>query len=516
MFRLSSLWVVAVLVVLFGLFVLSSDVDWKRFGDIDGTRRDGRDRFGAWKAMSASASWSVRPAWSTITTQGSVGPESAAPTTSRKDFAQQTDARGDNSGEGVVVRCTKTERFGVGAGTGNGQTLRPGGAGRLGRSPEDSLRRSLPHPGPQAVIQDYLRAELCVLGLIGETEKEIKSTVSELWAARGVRHHALEAINVGSVRLSAQRKRIDRRHVEIVRWYRALYKLVDGWQSVPLMDHRRCRVPGDGRVEMALLIAHRMKELQAERGVLAGLEKHQNAAQAIMRQAITKESQLDAVRDHLQARLALLNQAFQDLLRRKKRRHRSREVWDPTARRLARAVADLQEKVRDQGRSFETIKGLLARPVPGIVIRPRLDRRLARTGGRGRSHGVLIGAERGWKARAPAMGTVRFAGAVPGFGRVVMIDHGEGFLSVVGYLARLKVRVGQRIRQGTVLGDVRGRPGRDRKEPLTCYYELRRGSVPLDPVQWFHGGRHRGIETIRPKVPGSIPQDVFSVASASH
>ncbi|MCD6498247.1 MAG: peptidoglycan DD-metalloendopeptidase family protein [Deltaproteobacteria bacterium] len=523
MFRRSLLWLVAAGLMLFVLFLLSSDFDWKHLGDMDAASGFGA-RSGSWQAASASTSWSLRTGLHRDRVRGSGALGSVDGAIRAGGFHRRTNGqtgrveafgRGRaNPGRAASGRAPVGPDLGAsgrqaarqGAGRGSGFKTEAG-------SQEDDLRRSLPHPGPDAVVQDYLRAELAVLGLIGETEKEIKGTVSELWAARGLRHHALEIIDVGRVRVKAQRKRIERRRAEIARWYRALYKLVDGWQSVPLMDHRRAQVPGDGRVEMALLIAHRMKELQSEKLVLADLEKRQNDTKATLRQAITREAQLDAMRDHLQARLALLNQEFRDLLRRKEHRHRSREVWDATARRLARAVADLQEKVRDEGRSFEERKGLLARPVPGIVIRPRMDRRLARAGRR--SHGVLIGAERGWKARAPAAGTVRFTGPVPGFGHVVMIDHGEGFLSVVGYLARIEVRIGQRIRRGAVLGAVRGRPGRDRKEPLTCYYELRRGAVPLDPVQWFHGGRHRGIEIQRPKVPGVIPQELFSVASAA-
>ena len=100
---------------------------------------------------------------------------------------------------------------------------------------------------------------------------------------------------------------------------------------------------------------------------------------------------------------------------------------------------------------------------------------------------------------------------MPGFGKVVILDHGEGFTSVVGSLSHLAVRKGQRVRRGKPLGRVVGRPGLSTRKRRYCYYELRRSGVPLDPFDWlrFSGRRSRAPRLHhRPRLPSSLPRAV--------
>jgi murein DD-endopeptidase MepM/ murein hydrolase activator NlpD len=107
--------------------------------------------------------------------------------------------------------------------------------------------------------------------------------------------------------------------------------------------------------------------------------------------------------------------------------------------------------------------------------------------GEGAFHtGVDIDAPRGTPVRAAADGVVVYADMMSGYGRVVVIDHGNGLESYYAHLSRFGVIPGQEIRQGEVLGAV-GSSGRTTGSHL--HYEVRRGGNPVNPAPYM--GRAR-------------------------
>jgi septal ring factor EnvC (AmiA/AmiB activator) len=96
--------------------------------------------------------------------------------------------------------------------------------------------------------------------------------------------------------------------------------------------------------------------------------------------------------------------------------------------------------------------------------------------------GVDFAAEAGEPVRAVAPGEVRFAGWFRGYGRIVILDHGEGYFTVSGHLDRVDVAVGDALAEGEVLGSV-GDTGSLSGPRL--YFEIRRGAEPLDPARWL-------------------------------
>ncbi|MBN1477693.1 peptidoglycan DD-metalloendopeptidase family protein, partial [Candidatus Sumerlaeota bacterium] len=96
--------------------------------------------------------------------------------------------------------------------------------------------------------------------------------------------------------------------------------------------------------------------------------------------------------------------------------------------------------------------------------------------------------------RAPRPGEVIYAGALEGFGQVVILDHGEGLLSVAASLDGVAVDVGDRVAAGQAVataGVLResGLPG--------LHFEVRRGSDVLDAVDWL-GGENAVGSLLRP------------------
>ena len=92
--------------------------------------------------------------------------------------------------------------------------------------------------------------------------------------------------------------------------------------------------------------------------------------------------------------------------------------------------------------------------------------------------GIAFATLSGAAVRAAAGGTVIFAGTEPQkYGQLVLIDHGGGWVTAYGHLAKLVVRQGETLRSGARLGFTGG-TGNDAR----LHFELRRDNQPRDPL----------------------------------
>ncbi|WP_284278720.1 murein hydrolase activator EnvC family protein, partial [Sphingobium jiangsuense] len=99
-----------------------------------------------------------------------------------------------------------------------------------------------------------------------------------------------------------------------------------------------------------------------------------------------------------------------------------------------------------------------------------------------RSRGITIATAPGAQVVAPARGRIVFAGPYGGFGQIVIIDHGDGWTTLVTDLARLSVAVGQDVGQGGPIGVAGG------GEHPAVTIELRRQGRPVDVVAMANAG----------------------------
>ena len=96
--------------------------------------------------------------------------------------------------------------------------------------------------------------------------------------------------------------------------------------------------------------------------------------------------------------------------------------------------------------------------------------------------GIDIKARLGDKVFAAAAGTVTFSGRQQGFGKVIIIDHGERISTVYGHLSRCAVQVGARVDGGDVIGIV-GRTGN--ATGIHLHFEIRKADTALDPLDYL-------------------------------
>ena len=111
---------------------------------------------------------------------------------------------------------------------------------------------------------------------------------------------------------------------------------------------------------------------------------------------------------------------------------------------------------------------------------------LARFGGRmpdGRSSaGVLIGAPTGSTVTAVADGSVVFSEWMTGYGLILIVDHGNGYMSLYAHNESLLRDAGDRVRRGDPVAKVGSSGGQGTP---ALYFELRRNGQPVDPATWL-------------------------------
>jgi LysM repeat protein len=118
-------------------------------------------------------------------------------------------------------------------------------------------------------------------------------------------------------------------------------------------------------------------------------------------------------------------------------------------------------------------------PVDGGVV-------LSHFGAARRAHrhaGLDIRGFRGQEIVAARAGRVRFSGVQRGYGKVVILDHGDGMQTLYAHAHDLVVREGDRVERGQTIATV-GRSGNASTDHL--HFEVRRDGVPIDPSPLFH------------------------------
>lgn len=132
----------------------------------------------------------------------------------------------------------------------------------------------------------------------------------------------------------------------------------------------------------------------------------------------------------------------------------------------------------DVGGAFAALRGKLRLPVKGTIAgrfgSPRPE-------GGAAWKGVFIRAAEGLEVRAVAGGAVVFSDWLRGFGNLLIIDHGDDFLSVYGNNESLLASVGASIKSGETVATV-GNSGGNPDSGL--YFELRHKGQPFDPLKW--------------------------------
>ena len=150
---------------------------------------------------------------------------------------------------------------------------------------------------------------------------------------------------------------------------------------------------------------------------------------------------------------------------------------------LARLIAELTSILSDypirSEEPFSKLKGQLTWPVAGRLLH---DFGQPRAGGRLKWNGVVLAAPRGREVRAIYHGRIVFADWLAGMGLLVIVDHGEGFMTLYGYNETILKSTGEWVAPGDVIATVGDSGG---QQQASLYFEIRQGTRPINPRRWI-------------------------------
>lgn len=129
-----------------------------------------------------------------------------------------------------------------------------------------------------------------------------------------------------------------------------------------------------------------------------------------------------------------------------------------------------------QGPPFSSARGSLPMPARGWLIGL-----FGEGEGAGKSKGITIETRDGAQVITPYDGEVVYAGPFRGYGRLLIIDHGEGYHTLLAGFSRIDSVLGQWLLAGEPVGVM----GRGLTKYKTLYVELRRDGVAINPLPWL-------------------------------
>ena len=229
-----------------------------------------------------------------------------------------------------------------------------------------------------------------------------------------------------------------------------------------------------------------LAELESDAVARRDEMKQNEGAQAEVARNLEKER---VARAAVVSRLASeIAKGRREIGRLKRDEARLSRLEEEIARALAAKAAEPQrprgrqvESVADASvaaKPFERLKGILKLPVRGELANRYGS---AREEAGSTWKGLFIRAATGETVRAVGDGRVVYADWLRGFGNLLILDHGKGYMSLYAYNDGLLRQVGESVRGGDAVAQV-GASGGSAESGL--YFELRRDGKPFDPLRW--------------------------------
>jgi len=221
---------------------------------------------------------------------------------------------------------------------------------------------------------------------------------------------------------------------------------------------------------------------------------------------------LNATIDELEQVRQELNRESERLRQLRSEREREREQMEASHKERQSLVANLKTEIQSKDQQLnglmaderelktllqaltEALEDIPAAPgdhqpfgkLRGKLKWPTSGRRIAAFGesrniGKLRWQGVVIAGKEGQEVKAVSHGRVAYADWLRGYGLLLIIDHGDGYMSLYGHNQSLYREVGDWVEKGDVIAAV-GRSGGIDSNAL--YFEIRKDGKPTDPVRW--------------------------------
>jgi murein hydrolase activator len=220
----------------------------------------------------------------------------------------------------------------------------------------------------------------------------------------------------------------------------------------------------------------RVQRIRVLLGDLAKLDQLQRGIRAdqaaLQQQRAERAARAQALQDARDEQQKLLAEAGAQLVQQKDQLamlQRQQRDLNRLLEELKDLFADIPKQLGGE-RSFAQLRGELPWPVSGH----------AHAGDGPLAHGLLIAAAPGTPVHAVAYGRVAWADFMRGYGMLVIIDHGNGWMSLYGNNEAAQVEIGDWVQPGQTIAKV----GRGEGQ-AGAYFELRKDGKPVDAKAWL-------------------------------
>lgn len=322
-----------------------------------------------------------------------------------------------------------------------------------------------------------------VTGELQGAEASIAEKRSRLRDLERERSFTEKRRNELDVKISAHEAELDREIGQLGQQLRAAYMSGNQERLKLLLNQQDPAMLGRLMVYYSYLNTYRSNNIDTVTGrirELASLRSQVAAEEArlseIAKTRYAELSRLDRAQQRRQTLLTSLRQRISE-------EGREIEHLAGQEKDLARLLAELTSILSDYPISsenpFSEHKGRLTWPVAGSLLH---DFGQPRVGGGLRWNGVVMTAPRGREVRAVYHGRVAFADWLAGLGLLIIVDHGDGYMTLYGYNETLMKNVGDWVAPGDVIATVGDSGG---QQQAGLYFEIREGIRPVNPRHWI-------------------------------
>ena len=294
-------------------------------------------------------------------------------------------------------------------------------------------------------------------------------------------------IEDGQARIAALNGEIDQLGEDLRREQELLAEQVRAMHRTGGNDYLKLLLNQEDPALFGRTLAYHDYYSRARAGRIAATRLAQERILALRKTIETGTEELVSLRSGKEARLAELTRhrkGREQLLARSRRfiddQDQQLRVLLKTERELEALLDRLRrnEDVMEQEAPFASLKGKLPWPVHGKIITGYGE---FKKGGKLKSRGVTFASAAGTEVHAISAGTVVYADWFRNLGLLLILDHGDGYMSLYGHNEELLKQAGDRVGRNNPIARAGDTGGRQRPG---LYFEIRRGGNPLNPSLW--------------------------------
>lgn len=216
-----------------------------------------------------------------------------------------------------------------------------------------------------------------------------------------------------------------------------------------------------------------LEEVQEQiQTTVAELDERRQALETQRETVVAAQDKRKQVVEQLASSISSKNQQLRE-------KERDRKELEDLLQAIRKAVADLE--VPQEYQAFKSARGDMPWPLNG---KPSNQFNRPRNQGKMRWQGLTIPAPEGTVVTAIHHGRVVYADWLRGSGLLLIIDHGDGYMSLYAHNESLLREVGEWVSVGDPVSTVGNSGGADRH---ALYFEIRHAGKPVNPSKWCRG-----------------------------